>query len=62
MEQDSQTFPTFRTWRGMSESEQDALLDRIEASRRWRAIRSRAVVAGLCAAIAITGVALVLAP
>jgi hypothetical protein len=43
----------------MSESEQDALLDRIEQRRRWRVLRSRAMVAFLCAAALAVGAALV---
>jgi hypothetical protein len=61
MEKDPQTFPTLRSWRGMSESEQDALLDRIETSRRWRVIRSRALIATLCVAALAIGTALVVA-
>jgi hypothetical protein len=49
MEPASQTFPTLRRWRGMSESEQDALLDQIEQRRRWRVMRLRALVAFGCA-------------
>jgi hypothetical protein len=58
MEQVPQTFPTLRRWRGMSESEQDALLNKIEARRRWRAIRSRALVAILCVGAVAVGIAL----
>jgi|JRHI01.1.fsa_nt_gi hypothetical protein len=47
MEQAERTFPTLRRWRRMSESEQDALLDKIERRRRWRVI-FRGVVAVLC--------------
>lgn len=51
MEQEAQTFPTLRRWRGMSEREQDAFLDRVEARRRWRniAVRGVLVLAGLVA-------------
>jgi hypothetical protein len=45
----------------MSESEQDALLDKIESRRRWRVIRSRAIVAILCAAAVVIGTALAIA-
>jgi hypothetical protein len=45
----------------MSESEQDALLDRIEARRRWRAIRSRALAAIVCVAALALGTALLIA-
>jgi hypothetical protein len=47
MEQAERTFPTLRRWRRMSESEQDALLDKIERRRRWRVI-FRGIVAVLC--------------
>ena len=42
----------------MSESEQDALLDKIEARRRWRVIRSRVLVAILCAGAVTVGISL----
>jgi hypothetical protein len=58
MDQVSQTFPTLRRWRGMSESEQDALLNKIEARRRWRVIRSRALVAVSCVGAVAAGIAL----
>jgi hypothetical protein len=57
MEPTSQTFPTLRRWRGMSESEQDALLDQIEQRRRWRVMRLGALVALGCALVA-AGIAL----
>ena len=47
MDQVSRTFPTLRRWRGMSESEQDALLDKIERRRRWGVI-FRGIIAALC--------------
>ena len=58
MDQVSPTFPTLRRWRGMSESEQDALLNKIEARRRWRRIGSRALVAILCVGAVAVGAAL----
>jgi hypothetical protein len=61
MEQVSRTFPTLRRWRGMSESEQDALLDKIEKRRRSRVIKFRAIVALLCAVAVAIGTALVVA-
>ena len=45
----------------MSESEQDALLDKIAARRRWRVVRTRAIVAMLCIAAVAIGTALILA-
>jgi hypothetical protein len=47
MNQAERTFPTLRRWRRMSESEQDALLDKVERRRRWRVI-FRSIVAVLC--------------
>lgn len=41
----------------MSESEQDALLNKIEARRWWRRIRSRALVAILCVGAMAAGIA-----
>lgn len=58
MDQVSPTFPTLRRWRGMSESEQDALLNKIEARRRWRVIRSRAILAILCVGAVAAAIAL----
>jgi hypothetical protein len=59
MDPTSTTFPTLRRWRGMSESEQDALLDKIEKRRRWRVIAVRAAIAfvGTIAAVAVIGFA-----
>jgi hypothetical protein len=61
MSQEPQTFPTLRRWRGMSENEQDALLDGIEQRRRRRALGLRAMVAFLCAAALAVGAALIIA-
>jgi hypothetical protein len=61
MDQASRTFPTLRRWRAMSEREQDALLDRIERGRRWRALRLRGAVALLCVLAAALAAALILA-
>jgi hypothetical protein len=60
MEQAERTFPTLRRWNTMSESEQDALLDKIERKRRWRVI-FRGIVAALCVLALAIGAALVLA-
>jgi hypothetical protein len=46
----------------MSESEQDALLDRIESRRRGRGIGSRAVIAFLCVVAVAIGAVLLVAP
>lgn len=57
-----QTFPTLRSWRRMSGRGQDALLDKLEARRRWHRIRFRAAVIALSAlGIAAAGIALALA-
>jgi hypothetical protein len=61
MNQAEHTFPTLRRWRGMSESEQDALLDKIERRRRWRAFAVRATIAFVGTLAAIVVFALVLA-
>ena len=60
MEQAERTFPTLRRWRNMSKSEQDALLDKIERRRRWRAFAVRAAVAFACTLAAVIGTALIL--
>jgi hypothetical protein len=60
MEQDPQTFPTLRRWQGMSEHEQDALLDKIEARRRWQS-RSRTILALACIAAIIVFASIVAA-
>lgn len=61
MEHAERTFPTLRRWRGMSEGEQDALLDKIESRRRWRAFAVRAAIAFAGTLAAIIGIALVVA-
>jgi hypothetical protein len=60
MNQAERTFPTLRRWQGMSESQQDALLDKIERRRRRRVV-FRAIVAVLCVLALAIGAALVLA-
>lgn len=62
MMHEPQTFPTLRSWRRMSERQQDALLDKLEARRRWDRVRFRAVVIALSVlGIAAAGMALVVA-
>jgi len=52
-------FPAFDEWREMSESEQDALLDRFETVQRRGALASRSLVGLACAAgLALSGAAL----
>lgn len=60
MMDEPQTFPTLRSWKRMSGRQQDALLDRLEARRRWERLRYRAAVVALflAAAAAVAGIAL----
>jgi CHASE3 domain sensor protein len=58
MTQPEHTFPTLRRWRAMSEREQDALLDKIETRRRWRGFATRAAIALVGTAAAVTIIAL----
>ncbi len=53
MREEPHTFPTLRSWQRMSESQQDAMLDRVEARRRWRAIRQRVAIAALIAVVVV---------
>jgi len=60
MMHEPQTFPTLRSWRRMSEREQDAMLDRLESRRRWDRIRFRAAAVILSAlGLVAAGMALV---
>jgi hypothetical protein len=59
MEPEPTTFPTLRRWQRMSESEQDALLDKIETRRRRRAFGVRGLAVILCLAAMAIGIALV---
>ena len=45
-------FPTFDEWKTMSEREQDALLDRMEAHKRRNAVAIRLLIALGCACLA----------
>jgi len=59
MPRSAPSFPAFDEWQTMSESEQDALLDRLETSRRRGAFATRLFVgAGLTAAVALMGAVL----
>ena len=50
------SFPPIETWQKMSESDQDALIQAIEISRRRRVRLAIALACiGLCAAIAVFG-------
>jgi len=61
MPQTSRTFPPLHRWQGMSETEQDALLDRIAQRRRREAIKTRTISLIACA-IALAIVAVIVAP
>jgi hypothetical protein len=61
MPEDMTTFPTLRSWRRMSEREQDVLLDRIESRRRRRSLMARIVPALLAVAAAAAVVVALLA-
>jgi hypothetical protein len=57
MTQAAPQFPSLNVWEGMSELEQDALLDQIERVRRWKVLWSR-LQAGLAwgaAAVCLSG-------
>ena len=53
MSRPASSFPAFEDWKRMSEREQDALLDRLEATKRRRALRARLLMALGCAAVAL---------
>jgi hypothetical protein len=54
------TFPAFDEWRQMTESEQDALLDRFETVQRRRAMAGRLLVGLACVSgLALSGAALI---
>ena len=44
------SFPAFDEWQKMSESEQDALIDRMEAVRRRQTLKVRILIGLACAA------------
>jgi hypothetical protein len=46
-------FPTFDEWKSMSEREQDALLDRLEAEKHRGAIATRLLIGLACAAASV---------
>jgi orotate phosphoribosyltransferase len=46
-------FPTFDEWKRMSEREQDALLDRLEAERRRGTIATRVLIGLAFAAVPV---------
>lgn len=53
------SFPAFENWQSMSESEQDALIARLEGIRRRHARLRRAAI-GVMVAVAAAAVALLL--
>jgi hypothetical protein len=59
MQRSAPSFPAFEDWKRMSEREQDALLDRLEAARRRGARTTRLLIVLGCAAVAL-GAGLVL--
>jgi hypothetical protein len=46
-------FPTFDEWKRMSEREQDALLDRLEAEQRRGTVATRLLIGLACAAVPV---------
>ena len=52
MPRSTPSFPAFDNWQQMSETEQDALLDRLETSKRRRARITRLLVGVAAAALA----------
>jgi hypothetical protein len=47
------SFPAFEDWKRMSERQQDALLDRLEAAKRRRSLGTRLLMGLGCAAAAL---------
>jgi hypothetical protein len=54
------SFPAFEDWKRMSEREQDALLDRLEGTRRRRSFAIRVLIGLGCAAAALAAAAALL--
>jgi hypothetical protein len=55
------SFPTFDDWKRMSERDQDALLDRLEARKHRRWLTGRVLmVAGAAAVVLMAGVAVLI--
>jgi len=59
MTQTTRTFPPIERWQDMSETEQDALLDKIETHRRRVYLKARTISLLVCA-VALVGVTQVL--
>lgn len=57
MRTSAERFPAFEAWQGMSESEQDALLEKIERaerrSMRWRWMLGGLIGVTICAGLAV---------
>jgi len=62
MSQSAQSFPAFDEWEKMSESEQDALIARLEVTRRRGALLQRAAIGVTLVVAAAAVVLLLLAP
>lgn len=63
MTQPAPSFPAFDEWEKMSESEQDALLDRLETKQRGSVFKRVAVgLLGVAACAAICAMLLVMRP
>ncbi len=59
MTQPAQSFPAFDDWQSMSESEQDALLDKLETAKRRGSIKSWVLFGiGLVFAASLIGILL----
>lgn len=59
MPRSAPSFPVFDEWQKMSESEQDALLDRLEAAKRRSALATLLMISFGSATLAVaTGLAL----
>jgi hypothetical protein len=43
-------FPSLDAWRKMDETQQDTLIDRMEAAQHWRRLGVRALIALACGA------------
>lgn len=60
MPQPAPSFPAFDEWDKLSESEQDALLDRLETAKQRGSLIKRALIGVLCIAVCATAGALLL--
>jgi hypothetical protein len=59
MQRHAPSFPAFEDWKKLSEREQDALLDRLEAAKRRGALAIRFLIGLACVAVVLaTGLVL----